>query len=217
MERAAPHLPRKKIHPCCQKKGSFLQPLYLPQSNSNTPLAGHGNAQEGPPPLPLRPSLRKRDKIILSADLILGTMEESARRILDTGSDELTKVVGHKRGQEAGENAALATGAARNIALVYIDMRGIGRRAIIRKTGKEFVKARISNHTMPRLQDVSNPGQFQQQSTPQYPQAQYPGTSSSFNDYEPYNSAPLYPAIPPRHPGSSPKPPPPPRPIEKKN
>ena len=49
-----------------------------------------------PPPLPPRPALRTRDKVILSAEVVLSTIDESIRRILDTGSEEITRVVGHK-------------------------------------------------------------------------------------------------------------------------
>lgn len=37
------------------------------------------------------------------------------------------------------------TGTAKNVALVYVDMQGIGRRAILRRAGKELVKGRVSS------------------------------------------------------------------------
>lgn len=37
------------------------------------------------------------------------------------------------------------TGTARNLALVYVDMRGIGRRALLKQAGTEFVKGRVSS------------------------------------------------------------------------
>jgi spartin len=49
-------------------------------------------------------------------------------------------------GAEAARSAGLITGATKNIVAVYIDMRGIGRRAIVRRAGKEFMKARMSNY-----------------------------------------------------------------------
>ena len=54
------------------------------------------SSDPGPPPLPSRPALRKRDKLILSADVVLSTVEESIKRIIDTGSEEVTRVVTHK-------------------------------------------------------------------------------------------------------------------------
>ena len=54
----------------------------------------------------------------------------------------------YRHSQEAGDNAALAIGIAKNITLVYIDTRGIGRRAII-ITGKELGKTLLNNNRRP--------------------------------------------------------------------
>jgi len=110
----------------------------------------------GLPPLPPRPTLRKRDRVILSAEVVLSTFEESIKRVLDSGTEEVTRVVTHKRGEESGQNAALATGAVRNVALVYIDMRGIGRKAIVRRAGKEYAKGKLSsgNSSRPKLDQI---------------------------------------------------------------
>jgi spartin len=35
---------------------------------------------------------------------------------------------------------------ARNVVLVYVDMRGFARRALLKKSGVEFVKARIAKN-----------------------------------------------------------------------
>jgi len=191
-----------------KKADSNKRPPYsFPHPTPGPPPTERGNPQQSLPPLPKRLPLRKRDRIILSADLILSTVEESARQILDVGTNEFSKVVAHRHGQEAGENAALAAGTARNLALVYIDMRGIGRRAIIRKTGREFVKAGIRNRNSSRQQDavISN----QQQS----PYDQYPGTPPRA---VPSTSIPTRSEVPPPYGGSHPVPPLPPRSYEKK-
>ncbi|KAF9650914.1 hypothetical protein BDM02DRAFT_3140314 [Thelephora ganbajun] len=142
-------------------------------------------SDSGPPSLPPRPTLRKRDKLILSADLVFSTIEESIKRIIDTGGEEITRVVTHKCGEESGQNAALATGTARNVVLVYIDMRGIGRRAIIRKAGVEYVKGRLSsgNLARPRLDQIV------EQNSNQH------GSSSNVT-----TTSILKPPLPPRHP-----------------
>ncbi|KAJ6500668.1 hypothetical protein C8R45DRAFT_896896 [Mycena sanguinolenta] len=111
------------------------------------------------PPLPPRKSgdpmasgeqvalkLSKKARILLSADLIWSTIDNSTQRILDSGTQNVGVVVGHKYGPEAAESSLLLAGTAQNLALVYIDIRGIGRRAILRRAGKEFVKGRISHH-----------------------------------------------------------------------
>jgi spartin len=51
----------------------------------------------------------------------------------------------HKYGPEAAESSLLAAGTARNVGLVYIDMKGIGRRALLRRAGMSFVKGRIQS------------------------------------------------------------------------
>ena len=67
-----------------------------------------------------------------------------------------TGAISPRRGEESGQNAALATGTARNVALVYIDMRGIGRRAIVKRAGKEYVKGHLSsgNSNRPKLDQI---------------------------------------------------------------
>ena len=66
-------------------------------SPSPPPMGGgKGGPDSPPPPLPPRPALRKRDKLLLSADLVLSTIDESLRRVIDTGSEEITRVVAHK-------------------------------------------------------------------------------------------------------------------------
>lgn len=46
-------------------------------------------------------------------------------------------------GTDAQHSTHLATHTARNVVLVYVDVRGFARRALLKKTGKEFVKARF--------------------------------------------------------------------------
>jgi spartin len=49
----------------------------------------------------------------------------------------------HKYGPEAAESSLLVAGTARNVGLVYVDMKGIGRRALLRKAGKGLVDGRL--------------------------------------------------------------------------
>jgi hypothetical protein len=66
--------------------------------------------------------------------------------------------VSHKFGAEAGHATALAGGAVRNVAVVYIDVRGIGRKALLKGTAKGFVKARLSNGETVVLQGEGEDG-----------------------------------------------------------
>lgn len=40
----------------------------------------------------------------------------------------------------------LLTGTAKNVGLVYVDMTGMGRRALLKRAGRTFVKARFSSN-----------------------------------------------------------------------
>lgn len=63
----------------------------------------------------------------------------------------------HRFGPDAQHSTHLATHTARNIVLVYVDVRGFARRALITKTGKEFVKARFGSKKYQTGNAASNP------------------------------------------------------------
>ncbi|KAJ7253389.1 senescence-associated protein-domain-containing protein [Mycena haematopus] len=119
-----------------------------PSSRSPSPMRpALPPRKSGDPPAPAEQvplKLSKTARVLLSADLIWSTIDNSTQRILQSGTQNLGAVVGHKYGPEAAESSLLVAGTAQNLALVYIDMRGIGRRALLRRAGKEFVKGRIS-------------------------------------------------------------------------
>jgi spartin len=46
-------------------------------------------------------------------------------------------------GPVAAENTRHVVGTAKNVALVYIDMRGIGRKALLRRAGRELATAQL--------------------------------------------------------------------------
>lgn len=94
---------------------------------------------------PVQPKLTTTRRLLISADLILSTIDDSTRKILDSGTNNLGKVMHHKYGAEAAESSLLMAGTARNVGLVYIDMSGIGRRALLRRVGMSFVKGRVQN------------------------------------------------------------------------
>jgi len=64
----------------------------------------------------------------------------------DTG-DAATTAIGHKYGQEAGQMAASLGGGLRNVGLVYVDITGIPRKAVIRSLAKGVVVGRVKDAT----------------------------------------------------------------------
>lgn len=93
---------------------------------------------------PKGPSMKAR--IALSAALVLASLDTNATRLVDGGSNAIVAAVAHKHGQDAGENARIATGTARNVVLVYVDVAGMGRRAIIKRVVKKSVKSVAQRH-----------------------------------------------------------------------
>lgn len=120
----APPLPQRSLN---KSSASLPAPQSLPS-----------NAAESPP-------LRTRDRLALSANLVLAAIDESTTRLLDVGTAQLGVVVGHRYGPAAARSTTLAAGTARNVVLVYVDVRGFARRAIIKRVGKEFVKGRVAS------------------------------------------------------------------------
>ncbi|KAF8188319.1 hypothetical protein BJ912DRAFT_968419 [Pholiota molesta] len=132
--------PRRSLSPAPP-----LPPRAGPSAYAPPPTPG-----QQAPPLPER-RLKTKDHILISADLILSTIDDSARR-------QIGRVMGHKYGPEAAESSLHLAGTARNVGLVYIDMSGIGRRALLKRAGKTFIKARLSsNDPHPYPQPVSVP------------------------------------------------------------
>lgn len=79
-----------------QKQIPQSPPNFPPRNGEKgvpTPPPGFSDV---PPPIPPRPTLRKRDRVILSAEVVLSTIEESFLRVVDTGSEEITRIVTHK-------------------------------------------------------------------------------------------------------------------------
>ncbi|THU96322.1 hypothetical protein K435DRAFT_819454 [Dendrothele bispora CBS 962.96] len=116
----------------------------LPPRRSPSPQPSTSATQTGPP-LPPR-KLGTKGRLVLSADLILSTIDESIQKLLASGEKNIGAVVGHKYGAEAAQTSTYMTGTARNVALVYIDVRGMGRKALLKRAGKRYVKNKMSSN-----------------------------------------------------------------------
>jgi spartin len=111
------------------------------KGKSPTPQPQQQQQQQAASPAPLR----TRTRVALSAALILASMEASAIRLVDAGGAAVSAAVAHKYGTAAGENVALAGRTARNIVLVYVDVRGLGRRVIVKRMARTWVRGRIAS------------------------------------------------------------------------
>jgi spartin len=67
----------------------------------------------------------------------------SGKSLLTTGGAAATAVVGHKWGDQAGSMAADLAGGVKNVGLVYIDVTGVSRRAVIKSVAKGMVVGKV--------------------------------------------------------------------------
>lgn len=91
-------------------------------------------------------------RLVLAGEVVLTSLEHTAHELINSGTSAASSAAGHKFGAEVGHATALLGGSVRNVAVVYIDVRGVGRRALLKSTAKGFVKARLKNGGEIRLQ-----------------------------------------------------------------
>ncbi|KAH9977339.1 hypothetical protein BGW80DRAFT_1456637 [Lactifluus volemus] len=101
---------------------------------------------QSPPPAPqsLTPLLRPLARVAYPAAIVLTSLEASTARVIDAGSASVSAAVSHKYGPTAAGNVALAGGTVRNVVLVYMDVQGLGRRAVVKVVAKGLVKGHIA-------------------------------------------------------------------------
>lgn len=76
---------------------------------------------------------------------VMDGVEQAGRHLLESTSDAASTVVGHKWGPEAGEvTRSIGTGV-KNVGLVYIDVTGVSRKAIIKSVAKGMVVGRTAS------------------------------------------------------------------------
>ncbi|WWC70066.1 uncharacterized protein I206_104012 [Kwoniella pini CBS 10737] len=101
-------------------------------SGSNTPTAQ-----------PKKKALLGR--ILLAGEVVLTSIEATAHDLINNGTIAASSAAGHKYGADAGEATALVGGSVKNVAVVYIDVAGVGRRAILKSGAKGFYKAKLAD------------------------------------------------------------------------
>ncbi|KAI9446763.1 hypothetical protein H4582DRAFT_1804192 [Lactarius indigo] len=122
-------------------------PTYLPPPDKPAlppRQGGHGSRGPSPTPHSAPPPLRTRTRAALSATLILASLAASTMRLVDAGGAAVAAAVSHRYGAVAGDNAALAGRTVRNVVLVYVDVRGFGRRALVKRTAKTWARGRAA-------------------------------------------------------------------------
>ncbi|WVR07106.1 hypothetical protein IAU60_004146 [Kwoniella sp. DSM 27419] len=109
-----------------------------------------GRPGPAPPVPPKKKALLGR--LLLAGEVVLTSLEATAHDLINNGTIAASSAAGHKYGPDAGQATALVGGSVKNVAVVYIDVAGVGRRAILKSTAKGFVRAKLRDGETVKLQ-----------------------------------------------------------------
>lgn len=84
-----------------------------------------------------KPGLLNKSMIAFST--VMDGVATSGKHLLTSSGAAATTVMGHRYGPDAGAITAELAGGVKNVGLVYIDVTGVSRRAIIKATAKGMV------------------------------------------------------------------------------
>ncbi|KAL1835783.1 hypothetical protein VTJ49DRAFT_6083 [Mycothermus thermophilus] len=119
--------------------------------NFGASLAGHskngggprkGYDKDGKPLENYKPGLL--NKTMMAFSTVMDGVDQAGRNLLATTSEAATTVATHKWGAEAGDVTRSLTGGIKNVGLVYIDVTGVSRRAILKSVAKGMVVGKTS-------------------------------------------------------------------------
>ncbi|KAL2133542.1 hypothetical protein VTI74DRAFT_2195 [Chaetomium olivicolor] len=115
--------------------------------NFGAHLGGHGKGKDGSsrkgydkdgkPLATYKPGLLNKSMMAFST--VMDGVEQAGRNLLASTSDAATTVVSHRWGAEAGDITRGLGGGVKNVGLVYIDVTGVSRRAILKSVAKGMV------------------------------------------------------------------------------
>ncbi|KAJ9629838.1 hypothetical protein H2203_002219 [Taxawa tesnikishii (nom. ined.)] len=100
-----------------------------------------GYDKDGRPTEDYKPGLLNKSMIAFST--IADGIAYSGKNLLTSGGAAATQVVGHRYGEQAGALTSSLAGGVKNVGLVYIDVTGVSRRAVIKSVAKGMVVGRV--------------------------------------------------------------------------
>lgn len=78
-------------------------------------------------------------------NVVADHLESSGKAVIESGSKSATQVINHSYGSEAATLADSVGSSVKHVALVYIDARGVTRRALVKGVGMGAIKARMAD------------------------------------------------------------------------
>ncbi|KAI1763749.1 senescence-associated protein-domain-containing protein [Hypoxylon sp. FL1150] len=100
-----------------------------------------GYGPDGKPLESFKPNLL--NKSLMAFTTVADGIDHATRSLLTSASSSATSMVGHRWGAEAGELSKHLGGSVKNVGLVYIDVTGVSRKAIIKAVGKGMVVGKV--------------------------------------------------------------------------
>ncbi|ORY32806.1 senescence-associated protein-domain-containing protein [Naematelia encephala] len=129
------------------------------QQNEKRLVENPNSTQPTPPPSAKQAKRPFINRLLLAGEVVLTSLEATANDLINTSTVAASNAAGYKYGPEAGKAAALLGGSVRNVTIVYVDIRGVGRQALLKSTAKGFVKARLKDGQEVQLQGEGREGQ----------------------------------------------------------
>ncbi|KAI1337446.1 senescence-associated protein-domain-containing protein [Xylariaceae sp. FL0016] len=83
------------------------------------------------------------NKSMMAFSTVADGIDHATRSLLTSASSSATDMVTHRWGAEAGELSQHIGGSVKNVGLVYIDVTGVSRRAIVKAVGKGMVVGKV--------------------------------------------------------------------------
>lgn len=83
------------------------------------------------------------NKSMIAFSTVADGLEYGGKKLLSSSGVAASQVVGHKYGQDAGNLTAELAGGVKNVGLVYIDVTGVSRRAVLKSVAKGMVVGKV--------------------------------------------------------------------------
>ncbi|OLN88124.1 Spartin [Colletotrichum chlorophyti] len=103
--------------------------------------SGRGYDKDGNPIEGYKPGLLNRS--LMAFNTVADGIDQAGRNLLTGTSSSVSQVVEHRWGTEAGQVSRNIGGGFKNVGLVYIDVTGVSRRAILKSVAKGMVVGKV--------------------------------------------------------------------------
>ncbi|KAJ0161892.1 Spartin [Colletotrichum tanaceti] len=103
--------------------------------------SGRGFDKDGNPIEGYKPGLLNRS--LMAFNTVADGIDQAGRNLLTGTSSSVSQMVEHRWGPEAGEVSRNIGGGFKNVGLVYIDVTGVSRRAILKSVAKGMVVGKV--------------------------------------------------------------------------